>query len=156
MPSAFWFTAFWPYEHCTAPLLTFGFDSAYTSKLRPPSVHEATAAVQLALAGTSHWVSQTMSVSVSGASGAAVLRFVTFIVTRRHAVPAGRQLAGRGLLTLDDRMSRFGIEAVDELLASNVPSPAASVVEPSGTCGPVTCFPWKTPGPPVCWTNIAC
>jgi len=51
-------------------------------KFRPPFVQEAAVDVQLALAGTSHCVCHTTSVSVSGATGAAVLMFVTFIVTR--------------------------------------------------------------------------
>src|SRR5262245_4016311 len=118
-------------------------------KLAPPCAQVGAADVHDVLAGTSHCVSQTSSLSVSGATGAAVLRFATFIVTRRHAAPAGWHDAAAGQLTLDERMSRFGMFALVWPSASYVPSPAASLVEPSVLAWPVTLFFAYSPGPPI-------
>ena len=97
-----------------------------------------------------------MTGSVSGESGAAVLMFATFIVTRRHGAPAGRQLLAAGQDTCEEVTSRFGIDALDAPAASYVASPPPSVVELSAIGGPVGVFLTYTPGPPFCETNIAC
>ena len=68
--------------------------------------------MQFAAAWMTHCVSQTRSVSVSGDAGAAVLRFETFIVTRRHAVFFGWHESALGQLVFDERMSRFGMFAL--------------------------------------------
>src|SRR5205823_5690293 len=95
-----------------------GYDSAYTSTLIPPFVHEAAVEMQEGLAGSSHWVNQTRSGSVSGAAAEAVLRLLSVIVTRKQAVPAGWQLDANGQATVDATMSRFGIEALEPPSAS--------------------------------------
>src|SRR2546425_906335 len=102
----------------------------------PPFLHDGSDEVQAAAAGTIHCVSQTRSVSVSSAAGAAVVRFEIFIVTRRHAVFFGWHESRLGQLTFDDRVSRVGM--------------FLRIAAPSGD-GPAT-----TPVPPIWRTYIAC
>src|SRR6266498_5900292 len=127
-------------------------------KFLPPFLHEGAVDVQSVAAETTHCVNQTRSPSVSGDAGAAVLRSAIVIVTRRQAVFAGRQGVALllGQLTVDERMSRFGMFALVSPSASYVASFAGSVAALFKIASPFGCWPVYTPVPPICRTYIAC
>src|SRR5436190_11784199 len=110
-------------------------------KFAPPFLHELADEVQPGSDGTSHCVSQTRSVSLSGDTGAVVLRLATFIVTRRQGVFAGWQGIAflPGQLTCEERMSRFGMVALVAPRASYVASFPGSVAELSRMASPLIC-----------------
>src|SRR5213082_1472229 len=125
-------------------------------KLRPPLAQDAADEEHPGSEGSSHCVSQTRSLSVSGEAGDVVDMFATFIFTRRHAVPAGWHVDAFGQETDEPRMSRLGMFALVCPSASKVPSPGGSVTEFSWTGSPDGLFPLRTPFPPTWRTYIAC
>src|SRR5438128_12481730 len=97
-------------------------------KFAPPFAHDGPdEGVQLGEDGTSHCVSQTRSVSLSGDTGAVVPRLATFIVTRRQGVFFGWHEPALGQLTFDESTSRFGMFALVAPSASYVACFAGSV-----------------------------
>src|SRR5262245_40625639 len=125
-------------------------------KSTPPWLHDGALDVQVGEAGSSHCVCQTRSLSVSGNVGAASDRFASFIVTRRHAVPAGWHEEAAGQVSEDETRSRFGMLAPLSPSASYVASSLGSVAEPSRMASPLGCCLAYTPDPPIWRTYIAC
>src|SRR5262245_35711275 len=78
-------------------------------KLRPPFAHETADDVQFAAEGLIHWVCQTRSVSGSGVAGGAVERLETFVLMRRHGVPAGWHVDAFGQESDEPSRSRLGM-----------------------------------------------